>query len=150
MTGPVGLLREGTVSRRSHVAEAVMRNFLAAGAEVMSGAGFLVLAYVLPLVVEPHLGAIVNLPVDVRWKFHFIAGTSFAVGIAQLFAVAKDWSRVRLWVAKSAIALSGALFFASRLVDFYGIAGWAFVFFLGNLISVIRVDARETERARAE
>jgi len=127
-----------------------MKNALAAIGEVMTGFGLLALAVVIPVMIEPHLGSLVKIPVEMRWRYHVLAGICGLLGAEQLFAVARTWLRARLWVARAAVFISGVLAAVFYKIDFWGILPLAGMIFLGNLLATFRWELREAERASAE
>ena len=150
-----GLLGEGSVlARLKHVAawlhalmEVGVKHILSALGEFLLGIAFCGLARVIPNIIEPHLGSLVNLPQETRWIFHFLAGASLVLGIFQVLFVLLDYSRVRTIVATFGIFLSAALWWAFNGVRFHGVSEWALTLFIGNVLALYAGDARERARA---
>lgn len=127
-----------------------MKNALAAIGEVMTGFGLMVLAVVIPVMIEPRLGSLVNVQANTRWRYHVLAGVCGLLGVEQLFAVAKTWLRARLWVARAAVFLSGVLGAVFYKIDFWGVLVLAAMVFIGSLLTTFRWELREAERASGE
>lgn len=124
--------------------EAAMRNITTAANEFICGLSFMFLGIVTASMVEPHLGSLVVLPPEVRWKFHTIAGACAAIGFVQVMSVIRDRAIIRLWMARCAAPICGMLVWLFAHIAFRGVSMWAAALFFGNALAVHYGETRES------
>lgn len=120
-----------------------MKRVMASANEAVSGLMFVALAGTISSIVEPHLGAIVLLPQETRWKFHFLAGACAVSGVLQLLGVIRDKHVVRLWLAWVAASIAFLLSYVFVIVSFRGVAMWAACLCVSNVLAIRSGEIRE-------
>lgn len=126
-----------------------MKRVLASANEAVSGVMFLALAGSISSIVEPHLGAIVSLPQETRWKFHFLAGACAVSGVLQLLGVIRDKHVVRLWLAWVGASIALLLAYVFVVVAFRGVAAWTVCLAISNVLAIRNGEIRENRPREA-